>query len=128
MSDNLQFALVGLVTAIIGGGLAYLTTRLTVRQAGKAAGEQTALDGWRSLAKEYREDKTARDKRIELLEENQAQMHRRIQRLEQERDEHRRWRRLVLTYVHRLREYIAAIPGHTPPEPPDGLNLTELVE
>lgn len=126
MNADLSTALVGLVTALVGGGLAYLATRATTRQANKAANDQTALDGWRSLARQYEKDKQGVQSQLGVLETNLADLNRKVKRLEEERDEHRRWRRLVLVYVRQLREYIAGIPGHHPPAPPEGLSLTEL--
>lgn len=140
MSPDVQTALIGLATAVVGGTVTWVTARLANRQSRAAAAtqadverERNDLETLRLLTERYDKDResdaakyTALERKYAVMETNQADLHRRIERLEDERDEHRRWRRLVLVYVHRLREYIAGIPGHVPPDPPDGLSLTEL--
>jgi hypothetical protein len=90
--------------------------------AANVAEDESAVQGWQKLAAEYRGQFEVLTSRIGELDTKVSTMQAKITVLEQERDQHRFWRLIGVTYIKALLEVLSAH-NIAPPVAPVGLNL-----
>lgn len=115
------------MTGVLGGGwLVYRqNTRKNRADAEIAEGQtfvssmKTVTEGFTSLLEQQRSVNESTMARVTTLEERQVGLERKVERLEEEQRQWRRWKAAALEYICDLRDLVARTLGRPAPAPPE---------
>ncbi|MEU8540918.1 hypothetical protein AB0C52_13175 [Streptomyces sp. NPDC048717] len=104
---------------VLGG--AWLTYRQTKRKTDSDA-VKTVTDGFTSLLEQQRTVATQTLDRMASLEAKYSDLERRVEDLQEEQRQWRRWKASAIEYIHELRALARTALGRPAPEPPSELS------
>ncbi|PRH78849.1 hypothetical protein C6N75_12650 [Streptomyces solincola] len=115
------------MTGVLGGGwLVYRqNTKKNKADAEIAEGQtfvssmKTVTEGFTSLLEQQRSVNESTMARVTTLEERQVDLERKVERLEEEQRQWRRWKAAALEYIRDLRDLVAKTLGRAAPAPPE---------
>jgi hypothetical protein len=123
------------MTGVLGG--AWLVYRQNTRKhktdAEIAEGQtlvssmQTVTQGFTSLLEQQRSVHEQTMARVTLLEERQVDLERKVERLEEEQRQWRRWKAAALEYISDLRDLVHKALGRAAPPPPEEI-ATDVID
>lgn len=121
--------IVGLL-AYIGGSKKAVTEAAVNKKLAQTEEDRTAVEGWQSLAQEYRADREVIRRDLQTLRTDLDDTRREVIELREVRQSDRRWKRLAAGYIEQLLAFIhtnliGAATDLIPPTPPSGLDLTD---
>ncbi|MEU2968963.1 hypothetical protein ABZ687_28800 [Streptomyces ardesiacus] len=114
------------MTGVLGG--AWLVHRRESRKNRKdeqtaqattyVASVQTVTDGFTQLLEQQRMTNAQTLERVSTLETKQTELERKVEVLQEEQRQWRRWKAAAVDYIHQLRARLAKLQGGPPPTPP----------
>ncbi|MER6232571.1 hypothetical protein ACFUC2_05245 [[Kitasatospora] papulosa] len=115
------------MTGVLGGGwLVYRqNTRKNKTDAEIAEGQtfvssmKTVTEGFTTLLEQQRSVNESTMARVTTLEERQVDLERKVERMEEEQRQWRRWKGAALEYIRDLRDLVAKALGRPAPAPPE---------
>ncbi|MFC8537966.1 hypothetical protein ACFUJY_29200 [Streptomyces sp. NPDC057249] len=115
------------MTGVLGGAwLVYRTnTKKNSTDAAVAEGQtfvssmKTVTEGFTTLLEQQRSVNESTMARVTTLEERQVDLERKVERLEEEQRQWRRWKAAALEYISDLRDLVARTLGRPAPVPPE---------
>ncbi|MGC4950889.1 hypothetical protein ACLQ2N_32455 [Streptomyces sp. DT224] len=115
------------MTGVLGG--AWLVYRTNAKKnstdAAVAEGQtfvssmKTVTEGFTTLLEQQRSVNESTMARVTTLEERQVDLERKVERLEEEQRQWRRWKAAALEYISDLRDLVARTLGRPAPVPPE---------
>ncbi|EXU69670.1 hypothetical protein [Streptomyces sp. NEAU-174] len=112
--------LFGMIGALGGAWLVYRQTRRKTDSDAQVAAVKTVTDGFTSLLEQQRAAANQTLERMASLEAKYSDLERRVEHLQEEQRQWRRWKAAAIEYIHILRDLLSrGIPHPPPPEPPD---------
>lgn len=138
MDPTVLVAIISTIGAVLVGYFAYRGGRVKALADASAAKEaidvqaklaeadedKTSIQGWQSLAAEYRADRQRVREELALLRRDLDETRGRVRELEQEREGYRQWKALAGDYIRVLLALLHANNVPTPPAP-HALRLTD---
>ncbi|MBZ6253632.1 hypothetical protein KVH27_35365 [Streptomyces olivaceus] len=82
------------------------------------ASVQTVTEGFTSLLQEQRATNEKTLERVTTLETKQEDLERKVEVLQEEQRQSRRWKAAAIEYIHQLRAMLAKLYSGPPPTPP----------
>ncbi|MFG2865441.1 hypothetical protein [Streptomyces sioyaensis] len=111
--------LFGMVGALGGAWLVYRQTRRKNDSDAQVAAIKTVTDGFTSLLEQQRAAATQTQERMASLEAKYSDLERRVEHLQEEQRQWRRWKAAAIEYIHDLRDLVRDVLHRPAPEPPD---------
>lgn len=111
--------LFGMVGALGGAWLVYRQTRRKNDSDAQVAAIKTVTDGFTSLLEQQRAAATQTQERMASLEAKYSDLERRVEHLQEEQRQWRRWKAAAIEYIHELRDLVRDVLHRPAPEPPD---------
>lgn len=112
--------LFGMIGALGGAWLVYRQTKRKTDSDAQVSAVKTVTDGFTSLLEQQRAAATQTLERMASLEAKYSDLERRVEHLQEEQRQWRRWKAAAIEYIHDLRDLIDDV-LHRPaaPEPPE---------
>ncbi|MFE2157131.1 hypothetical protein ACFW9M_04870 [Streptomyces lydicus] len=111
--------LFGMIGALGGAWLVYRQTRRKNDSDAQIAAIKTVTDGFTSLLEQQRAAATQTQERMASLEAKYSDLERRVEHLQEEQRQWRRWKAAAIEYIHDLRGLVRDVLHRPTPEPPD---------
>ncbi|MFI1012679.1 hypothetical protein [Streptomyces sp. NPDC020965] len=111
--------LFGMIGALGGAGLVYRQTRKKNDGDSRVGAIQAVIDGFTSLLEQQRSAATQTQERMASLEAKYSDLERRVEHLQEEQRQWRRWKAAAIDYIHELRDLIHDVLHRPPPDPPE---------
>ncbi|MFJ9416749.1 hypothetical protein ACIRPT_21505 [Streptomyces sp. NPDC101227] len=111
--------LFGMIGALGGAWLVYRQTRRKNDSDAQVAAIKTVTDGFTSLLEQQRAAATQTQERMASLEAKYSDLERRVEHLQEEQRQWRRWKAAAIEYIHDLRDLVRDAVHRPAPEPPD---------
>ncbi|WP_143664491.1 hypothetical protein [Streptomyces sp. NRRL B-24572] len=110
--------LFGMIGVLGGAWLAYRQTKRKNDSDATTSAVKTVTDGFTSLLEQQRAVATQTLDRMASLEAKYSDLERRVEDLQEEQRQWRRWKASAIEYIHDLRGLVRTALGRTAPEPP----------
>ncbi|GHF33755.1 hypothetical protein GCM10010218_13580 [Streptomyces mashuensis] len=110
--------LFGMVGALGGAWLVYRQTKRKNDSDSHVAAIKTVTDGFTSLLEQQRAAANQTQERMASLEAKYSDLERRVEHLQEEQRQWRRWKAAAVEYIHDLRDLIRDALHRPVPEPP----------
>ncbi|MEU1355279.1 hypothetical protein ABZ410_15465 [Streptomyces cinnamoneus] len=110
--------LFGMVGALGGAWLVYRQTKRKNDSDSHVAAIKTVTDGFTSLLEQQRAAANQTQERMASLEAKYSDLERRVEHLQEEQRQWRRWKAAAVEYIHDLRDLVRDALHHRMPEPP----------
>ncbi|GGW95337.1 hypothetical protein [Streptomyces noursei] len=119
MAPVLGPPLFGMVGALGGAWLVYRQGRRKDQAEASINSVRTVTDGFATLLDQQRcaHDRTL--ERVATLEARQMDLERRVEHLQEEQRQWRRWKAAAIEYIHDLRDLVRDVLHRSTPTPPD---------
>lgn len=111
--------LFGMIGALGGGWLVYRPTKKKNDSDAQVAAIKTVTDGFTSLLEQQRVSATQTQDRMASLEAKYSDLERRVEHLQEEQRQWRRWKAAAIEYIHEVRGVIRETLHHPAPAPPE---------
>ncbi|MEU8911806.1 hypothetical protein [Streptomyces nigrescens] len=111
--------LFGMIGALGGAWLVHRQTRRKNDSDAQVAAIKTVTDGFTSLLEQQRAAATQTQERMASLEAKYSDLERRVEHLQEEQRQWRRWKAAAIEYIHDLRDLVRDVLHRPAPEPPD---------
>ncbi|WP_435244685.1 hypothetical protein [Streptomyces sioyaensis] len=111
--------LFGMIGALGGAWLVYRQTKRKNDSEAQVSAVKTVTDGFTSLLEQQRAAATQTLERMASLEAKYSDLERRVEHLQEEQRQWRRWKAAAIEYVHDLRGLVRDVLQRPAPEPPD---------
>ena len=108
----------GMVGVLGGGWLVYRQTKQKNDSDAQVAAVKTVTDGFTSLLEQQRAAATQTLERMATLEAKYSDLERRVEHLQEEQRQWRRWKAAAVEYIHELRALVRDVLHRQPPDPP----------
>lgn len=109
----------GMIGALGGAWLVYRQTKKKNDGDAQVAAIKTVTDGFTSLLEQQRAAATQTLERMASLEAKYSDLERRVEHLQEEQRQWRRWKAAAIDYIHELRDLVRDALHRPAPEPPD---------
>ncbi|WP_413100925.1 hypothetical protein [Streptomyces sp. Inha503] len=109
--------LFGMIGALGGAWLVYRQTRRKTDSDAQVAAVRTVTDGFTSLLEQQRAAANQTLERMASLEAKYSDLERRVEHLQEEQRQWRRWKAAAIEYIHLLRDLLVRDVPHSPPAP-----------
>ncbi len=111
--------LFGMIGALGGAWLVYRQTKRKNDSDAQVAAIKTVTDGFTSLLEQQRAAANQTQERMASLEAKYSDLERRVEHLQEEQRQWRRWKAAAIEYIHELRDLVRDVLHRPAPEPPD---------
>lgn len=111
--------LFGMVGALGGAWLVYRPTKKKNDSEAQVAAIKTVTDGFTSLLEQQRASASQTQERMASLEAKYSDLERRVEHLQEEQRQWRRWKAAAIEYIHDLRDLFRDALHRPAPAPPD---------
>ncbi|WP_158761470.1 hypothetical protein [Streptomyces sp. NRRL S-146] len=108
-----------MIGALGGAWLVYRQTKRKNDSDAQVAAIKTVTDGFTSLLEQQRAAANQTQERMASLEAKYSDLERRVEHLQEEQRQWRRWKAAAIEYIHELRDLVRDVLHRPAPEPPD---------
>ncbi|MFE0058649.1 hypothetical protein [Streptomyces sp. NPDC059003] len=110
--------LFGMLGALGGAWLVYRQAKKKNDSDAHVAAIRTVTDGFTSLLEQQRAAATQTQERMASLEAKYSDLERRVEHLQEEQRQWRRWKAAAIEYIHELRDLVHGVLHRPAPVPP----------